>query len=111
MENYREQFEKWLVPLWGQTRFDEWWSSPFPTLGGMRTPHKLCLDGYFYELQCDVHSQVKRESDPLQIIRDCQEILARHLPPDGPSAKDTISELLAILDGPRARAALTISSN
>ena len=39
------------------------------------------------------------------IIEDCQKILASHLEPTGPDAKATISELLKVLDGPRARSA------
>ena len=38
------------------------------------------------------------------IIRDCQKILTAHLVPGGPDAKTTITDLLEILDGPRARA-------
>lgn len=38
------------------------------------------------------------------IIEDCQRILAAHLEPTGPDAKATITALLEILDGPRARA-------
>lgn len=43
-------------------------------------------------------------ADVKGIIQDCQAILTRHLPGDGISAKDAISELLGILDGPRTRA-------
>lgn len=39
-------------------------------------------------------------------IHKTQSILAKHLPPDGPEAKTTISELLTLLDGPESRAAL-----
>ena len=38
------------------------------------------------------------------IIADCQKILAAHLEPGGPDATATITALLEILDGPRARA-------
>jgi hypothetical protein len=41
-----------------------------------------------------------------EIIIDCQKILAEYLPPGGPDANETISKLLAILDGLRAREAL-----
>ncbi len=41
-----------------------------------------------------------------QIVIDCQQILVEHLAPDGQDAKETISRLLAILDGPRAKEAL-----
>lgn len=37
------------------------------------------------------------------IIEDCQKILAEYLEPTGGEAKDTISRLLAILDGPRVQ--------
>lgn len=40
------------------------------------------------------------------LIHKAQMILAHHLPPDGPDAKTTISELLGLLDGPESRAAL-----
>lgn len=40
------------------------------------------------------------------LIHKAQSILAHHLPPDGPDAKTTISELLGLLDGPESRAAL-----
>lgn len=43
-----------------------------------------------------------------QIIRDCQAILARYLPPDGILAEEAINELLEILDGPRGLAAVGI---
>lgn len=39
------------------------------------------------------------------IIEDCQKLLFAHLEPRGPDAKTTISDLLEILDGPRARKA------
>lgn len=39
----------------------------------------------------------------LSIIEDCQRILTEYLPPDGPDAKETISRLLELLDGPRWR--------
>lgn len=41
------------------------------------------------------------------LIHKAQSILAQHLPPDGPDAKTTISELLGLLDGPESRAALS----
>ena len=37
------------------------------------------------------------------IITDCQKILAANLPLDGIADRETISQLLAILDGPRSR--------
>lgn len=106
MENYFEQFERFLRPHWTAAQIREWWETPITTLGGRRTPHQLCLSGLSTELMDDVRAQIRAASDPRQIIRDCQAIIARHLPPDGPSAKDTITDLLEILDGPRARAAL-----
>lgn len=50
----------------------------------------------------------QKQSEALSIIRDCQHILAEYLPPEGPNSdpKETISKLLGILDGPRAREVL-----
>lgn len=44
-------------------------------------------------------------NEALSIIKDCQNILAEYLPPEGPNSdpKKTISKLLGILDGPRVR--------
>ena len=39
------------------------------------------------------------------IIEDCQKLLFAHLEQRGPDAKTTITALLEILDGPRARQA------
>lgn len=39
------------------------------------------------------------------IVQDCQKLLAAHLEPRGPDASTTITALLEILDGPRARSA------
>lgn len=41
-----------------------------------------------------------------EIITKAQDILARQLPPEGISADAAIDELLGLLDGPEARAAL-----
>lgn len=41
------------------------------------------------------------------LVHKAQIILAKHLPPDGPNAKTTISALLGLLDGPESRAALS----
>lgn len=41
----------------------------------------------------------------LRIIIAAQNILTGHLPPDGTSKKQTINDLLALLDGPNQRAA------
>ena len=57
-------------------------------------------------LQFTVENKDARIAEMKSIITDCQDILGAYLPPDGPSAKDTISMLLEILDGSRARAAL-----
>lgn len=41
-----------------------------------------------------------------KLIEKAQGILARHLPPDGTSERETITALLGLLDGPESRAAL-----
>jgi hypothetical protein len=105
VENYFETFERLLTPYWNAARISEWWSTPIATLGGRRTPHQLCLDGLARELERDMREQMMRDGDPLEIIRDCQAILAEYLPPDGITANDALNRLLEILDGPRARAA------
>lgn len=64
------------------------------------------LEKRIAELEEALREIVEMEVELASIIRDCQDILAAHLPPDGPSAKDTISMLLEILDGPRTRAVL-----
>jgi hypothetical protein len=110
VENYFEQFEKLLTPYWNAGQIREWWETPISTLGGRRTPHQLCLDGLAHELQRDMREQMKRDGDPLAIIRDCQAILAEYLPPGGITGADAIDRLLEILDGPRARAALARSA-
>lgn len=46
-----------------------------------------------------------------RLVKKCQDVLSRHLPPDGLSGKDTISELLGLLDGPEYRAALAQRPN
>lgn len=46
-----------------------------------------------------------------RLITDAQAILARHLPPDGPSAEATISELFGLLDGPRWREVRAITES
>lgn len=48
----------------------------------------------------------KRVAGLSDIITEAQSILAKHLEPGGPDEKATISELLGLLDGPRARRAL-----
>ena len=40
------------------------------------------------------------------VVQEAQAILAAHLPPDGPDAKETIGALLGLLDGPRVHAAI-----
>ena len=37
------------------------------------------------------------------LVMSAQSFLAKHLPPDGTSEKETISELLGLLDGPHQR--------
>lgn len=44
-------------------------------------------------------------NDMVGVVRECQMILTKHLPGDGPNAKDTISALLGVLDGPPAKRA------
>lgn len=49
----------------------------------------------------------KTIADPkADVIRDAQKILSKYLPPDGISQHQALTELLDLLDGPRARAAL-----
>lgn len=72
-------------------------------------PHNFRWAGDMDEICVFAHA-VEAESAPnallVAVIHKAQAILARHLPPDGPSCKDTISELLGLLDGPESRAAL-----
>lgn len=35
------------------------------------------------------------------VVRDCQDVLAAYLPPDGIGAQEALNRLLGILDGPR----------
>lgn len=46
-------------------------------------------------------------ADLTALVTDAQAILAKYLPPNGISKADTITALLELLDGPRARTALT----
>jgi hypothetical protein len=106
MENYRDSFALWLVPIWGQERFDEWWATPIKTLSGSLTPHEICLFGLSSQLRDDVRAKIEAEKCPKGLIRDCQAILASYLANSTADPKATISDLLELLDGPRARAAL-----
>lgn len=65
---------------------------------------KVLYSGSRDELNAKLQQRDERIVELEAIIRDCQGILATHLPPDGPSAKFTVSRLLGILDGPRTRA-------
>lgn len=68
------------------------------------------VQGELYPCKPDIFAATYEPADAADpkadVIRDAQKILASYLPPDGISQHQAIGELLDLLDGPRARAAL-----
>ena len=97
--------------LWQMAkRIDEIQSELRGSISEYCVPEDAAIDGEYLQLLDTASRNLKQCLDnhvsPERVIRKAQGILANHIPPDGDNADDMISELLQLLDGPDARAAL-----
>ncbi len=91
----------------GEEDRDSWPNAPkLDNLMGAQHGMQKVRDIYEAELQrlrAQVEAMRVAGSAMEGLVMSAQSFLAKHLPPDGTSEKETISELLGLLDGPHQR--------